>query len=96
MGLLTALVPTHFVCAHCRKRKKRPISKELRKGAGFKISLAPLLRGSEEDTRAVVLNLGVLTPLGIEQLFHRGRLRPSCTAYIYIVIHNNNKVTAIT
>ena len=43
----------------------------------------------------LVLNLWVMTPLGIKWPFHRGHLRPSCRPFIYIMIHNSSKSTVM-
>ena len=44
------------------------------------------------STSAVVLNLSVLTPLEIENPFHRSGLRPLENTNTYIMIHNGNKI----
>ena len=43
----------------------------------------------------MVLNLWEETPLGVEQPFHRGHLRPSENTDIYIMIHNSSKITVM-
>jgi hypothetical protein len=46
-------------------------------------------------SRTVVSNLGIATPLGVQQLFHRGRLRPPENTNIYIRIHNNSMIIIV-
>ena len=46
-----------------------------------------------QERQTLVLNLWVKTPLGVDQVFHRGRLRPSENTDIYITIHDSSKIT---
>lgn len=45
--------------------------------------------------KAVLLNLWVVTTLGVKWFFRRNRLKPSENIGIYIKIHNSSKVTAM-
>jgi len=43
----------------------------------------------------MLLNLWVMTPLEIEQTFHRGGLRPSENTDNYIMIHNSSNIIIV-
>jgi hypothetical protein len=43
----------------------------------------------------MVFILWVVTPLGVEQSFHRGHLRLSENTDSYIIIHNSSKISAM-
>lgn len=46
----------------------------------------------QKRINALILNLRVATPLGVEQLFHRDHLRPSENIDINIIIYNSSKL----
>lgn len=47
------------------------------------------------ESRPMTHNLWVATPLGVEQPFHRGHLRPLKDTDICITIHKSSKVTVM-
>lgn len=47
-------------------------------------------------TQEAVLNLWVKTPLGVERLFHSGRLKPSENTDVYVTIHNRAKLQLLS
>lgn len=47
---------------------------------------------SSSAYRAGVLNLWVMTPLGVKQLFHRGHLRPFENTDVNITIRDSSKI----
>ena len=44
-------------------------------------------------SKAVVLNLWIMTPFGIKQPIHRGHLRSLENTDIYIMVHNSSKIS---
>jgi hypothetical protein len=42
-----------------------------------------------------VYNIRVTTPLGLEETFHRGNLRPLESTCIWLMLHSNSKITVI-
>lgn len=49
-------------------------------------------RDDTGDSRQAILNLWVVTPLGVKLPFHRGLLRPWENADIYIMIHEGKNI----
>lgn len=58
------------------------------------IRLAQAVKGCA-GSRAVILNLWVMTPLGVERHSHRGCLSPSEVSDIYTTIHSSRKITVM-
>lgn len=76
------------VCSSSRELTKSPPVPSL-------IDQDLLIKDSRDSlpVRLAVLNLWVVTPLGVKQPFHRGSLRPSKNTDIYIKIQNSSDIT---
>ena len=48
---------------------------------------------STNSSKAVVLNLWIMTPFGIKQPIHRSHLRSLENTDIYIMVHNSSKIS---
>lgn len=55
-----------------------------------------LVKDTPETPKPMVLNLWVVSPLGIKGPFHKGHLRPLENAGICILIHDSGKTTVLT